>query len=146
MNRYTKISLMLGILVAVAFLAVFWATTYMPIFATRFTPFGPRLPPPGEIRGDIELFYTIHTVVTSLNITLLIFLIFTYVDIYRKTRSAFTIALLIFATVLFLNALSSNPVIQRIFGFYAFGLGPFAMLPALFTFFALSILLYITLR
>jgi hypothetical protein len=30
------------------------------------------------------------------------------------------------------------------FGFYAFGLGPFAMLPDLFTCLALTVLLYLT--
>jgi hypothetical protein len=47
---------------------------------------------------------------------------------------------------LLLNALVSNPLLQFGFGFRAFGLGPFAMLPDLFTFFALVVLLYLTLK
>jgi hypothetical protein len=68
----------------------------------------------------------------------------TYVSIYRKTRSEFTIGLIIFSMVLLLNALTSNPLVIWAFGFRPFGLGPFAMLPDLFTFVALAVLLYLT--
>ena len=98
------------------------------------------------IAGDIELFYTAKTVVSSVNTALLVFLLFTYYDIYRQTRSEFTIGLIIFALVLLLYALSSNPLVHWIFGFRAFGLGPFAMLPDLFTLAALVTLLYLTLK
>ena len=96
--------------------------------------------------ADIELFYTAKTVVSSVNAALLVSLIITYIDIYRQTRSEFTIGLMIFALVLLLYALSSNPLVHWIFGFRAFGLGPFAMLPDLFTLAALVTLLYLTLK
>ncbi len=101
-----------------------------------------RPPPP----GDIEVFYTVKAVISSINLTLLVFLLVTYIDIYRKTKSEFTIGLMIFAMVLLLYALSSNPLVHQIFGFRAFGLGPFAMLPDLFTLVALITLLYLTLK
>lgn len=97
-------------------------------------------------RGDIELFYTVKTVVSTINATLLIFLLITYIDIYMKTKSEFTIGLMIFSMVLLLYALTTNPLVQWIFGFRAFGLGPFAMLPDLFTCAALAVLLYLTLK
>jgi hypothetical protein len=53
---------------------------------------------------------------------------------------------MVFSLVLLLYALSSNPLLQWVFGFRAFGLGPFAMLPDLFTFVALAVLLYLTFR
>jgi hypothetical protein len=65
---------------------------------------------------------------------------------YLKTKSEFVIGLMIFSMVLLLNALTSNPLVHQIFGFYAFGLGPFAMLPDLFTLSALIVLLYLTFR
>ena len=67
-----------------------------------------------------------------------------YVGIYLKTKSEFTIGLVIFSTVIFLNALVSNPFVIWAFGFRAFGLGPFALLPDLFTFGALVVLLYLS--
>lgn len=66
--------------------------------------------------------------------------------IHRKTQSEFTIGLIIFSMVLLLYALASNPLLHRAFGFRAFGLGPFAMLPDLFTCVALSVLLYLTVK
>lgn len=142
MKKNVKIWLMLAALVAVAVLAAFWATTRVP--ATR--PFDPRWPPGDRIRGDIELFYTIKTVVSTVNVTLLIFLLITYIDIYTGTKSEFTIGLIIFSMVLLLYALTTNPLVHWIFGFRAVGLGPFAMLPDLFTCMALGVLLYLTVR
>ncbi len=109
-------------------------------------PFELHQGPPRDILGDIELFYTIKTVVSTINVTLLIFLLLTYINIYRKTRSEFTIGLIIFSSVFLLNALASNPFVIWIFGFRPFGLGPFAMLPDLFTLAALGVLLYLSIK
>jgi len=144
MNRNVKISLILGTLIVVALLAAFWATAYTP--SPIPPPWRPRGLPTGSIRGDIELFYTVKTVVSSLNATLLVLLMLAYIHIYVKTKSTFTVALLIFSAVLLLYAFSSNPLVHWTFGYYAFGLGPFAMLPDLFALVALCILLYVTLK
>jgi hypothetical protein len=141
MNKNVRNWLILGTLIAVAVLATFWATS--TVWFPRY-PWEPRLGPPYEIRGDIELFYTIKTVVSTINVTLSIFLLLMYISIYWKTRSQFTIGLVIFSAVFLLNALASNPLIIRAFGFFPVGLGPFAMLPDLFTFAALAVLLYLS--
>jgi len=143
MNNNVRNWLILVTLVVVALLAAFWATTtiWFPLY-----PFGPRVGPGMEIFGDIELYYTIKTVVSTINVTLLIFLLLTYINIYRKTRSEFTVGLIIFSGVFLLNALASNPFVIWVFGFRPFGLGPFAMLPDLFTLAALSVLLYLSIK
>ncbi|MBC7130472.1 hypothetical protein H5T51_04545 [Candidatus Bathyarchaeota archaeon] len=74
------------------------------------------------------------------------FLTAIYADIYRKTRSEFTIGLIIFSAALLLYALTSNPIIIRAFGFRPLGLGPFALLPDLFAFAALMVLLYLSFK
>jgi hypothetical protein len=48
--------------------------------------------------------------------------------------------------ILLLYALVSNPLMQKIFGFQGIDLEPFAMLPDLFTFLALAVLLYLTMK
>ncbi|MEM2905338.1 MAG: hypothetical protein QW587_06345 [Candidatus Bathyarchaeia archaeon] len=103
-----------------------------------------RISPPPP--GDIELFYTIQTVVSTINIALTIILLTIYMDIYRKTKSEFTIGLMIFSIVFLLYAFASNPIVHWAFGFRAFGLGAFAMLPNLFACVALSVLLYLSLK
>jgi len=134
--------LLLPTLVVAAILAALWATStfWFP------RPWERRWPPPYEIPGDIEFFYTAKTVVSTINVTLLIFLLLAYISIYKKTRSEFTIGLIIFSTVLLLNALASNPIVMWAFGFRPFGLGPFALLPDLFTFAALLVLLYLSVK
>ena len=151
MNRNLKIAVMFTILIVIAFASYWWATANAPTPA--FEP--RRLPLDRFIRdrdmfssfiADIELYYTLHTVISSINATLLIFLLVTYLDIYKTLKSEFTIGLIIFSMILLLYALVSNPLMQSIFGFQAIGLGPFAMLPDLFTCLALAVLLYLTMK
>lgn len=144
-NRNLRIWLILATLVVVALLAALWATTYPPL--PLLEPRRRLWPLPGRIELlDIELYYTAKTVISTINVTLLISLLIMYIGIYRKTRSEFTIGLVVFSLILLLNALASNPLMHWIFGFSAFGLGPFAMLPDLFTFVALAVLLYLTVK
>ncbi len=145
MNRNPRIWILLvllPILVVAAILAAIWATS------TFWYPRLPWQPPerPPYIQWDIEFFYIAKTVISTINIIILVFLVFEYIDIYRKTRSEFTIGLIIFSATLLLYALTSNPIVVRTFGFRLFGLGPFALLPDLFTFAALIILLYLSIK
>ena len=96
--------------------------------------------------GDIELFYKVKTILSSINATLLIFMLATYVDMYKKLKSEFTFGLIVFSLTLLLYAFTSNPLLQWLFGYQAFGLGPFAMLPEMFTTLALAVLLYLTMN
>jgi len=143
MTKYAKFGLILAVLVAVVLLATVWATTVKPITPL---PWEPRHFPYDRIQGDLELFYTAKTIISSVNITLLVILLIAYLNIYRKTQSEFTLGLIIFSTALLLYAIASNPIVQLAFGFYAFGLGPFAMLPDLFTCIASAMLLYLTIK
>jgi hypothetical protein len=141
MNKNVRNGLILTtlIVVVVAIWAALWAesVSWFPR-----NPFGPRPLPRGNIRGDIELFYTVETVVSAVNVTLSAILLLMYVSIYRRTRSEFTIGLIIFSAVLLLHAFVSFPLLSRAFGFYPIGLGPFAM----FTCLALGVLLYLTFK
>jgi len=145
MNKSMRFGLIIATLVVVAVLAALWASSTFGFSRFPF-PFEPRGQPPGSIPGDIEFYYTAKTVVSTINVTLLIFLLAIYADLYAKTRSEFTIGLMIFSGVLLLNALASNPVVIWLFGFGAFGLGPFALLPDLFTLGALAVLLYLSVK
>jgi hypothetical protein len=140
MNRNVKMWLVLAMLLAAALIATLWSILRFPL-----PPFGGQRPV-RPVPGDIELYYTITTVISTINITLLLILLITYADMYVKIKSEFLIGLIIFSIVLLLNALTSNPLITQIFGFRAFGLGPFALLPELFTFAALVVLLYLTFK
>jgi hypothetical protein len=145
MNKNVRNGLILTtlIVVVVAVWAALWATSVS--WFPRI-PFEPRPPPSGYNRYDIQLFYTVETVVSAVNVTLSIILLLMYVSIYRKTRSEFTIGLMLFSAVFLLHGFVSFPLLHQAFGFYPFGLGPFAMLPDLFTCLALGVLLYLTFK
>jgi hypothetical protein len=131
------------VIAIVGFLVALWATSVFLHPPSPFVQHG--VPPPGyRPFEDIELFYTIETVFSTINVMLSILLLAVYTSIYRKTRSEFTIGLIIFSAVFLLNALASNPLIRAAFGYRTFGLGPFTMLPDLFTFAALIVLLYLS--
>ena len=137
MSGKRKCVLIIAFISVVALLAAFWAFTFEPtsMWAKK-----------SAVQGDLELFYKVRTIVTSVNAAILVVLLFMYVSIFKKTQSEFTIGLIVFSLVLLLYALMSNPIMQYAFGFKAFGLGPFAMLPDLFTTIALVVLLYLTLK
>ena len=141
MDRRLKVGVIFGILVAVAVLATFW------VLIENKPTFQPRgLPGTSFIPGDFELFYAGFTILSSVNIALLVVLSLIYIDIYIKTRSQFTLGLVIFALVFLVKDITSNPLVISMFRFRAYGLGPFEFLPGLFEFFALSILLYLSVK
>jgi len=144
-NPNTRIWLILVALVVVVLAGILAALWAVSTFFVPFSPFEHPQPPyyvPNP--WDFEFFYTAQTVVSTINVTLAVLLLLIYVSIYRKTRSEFTIGLIIFSTVFLLNAIASDPLIVRAFGYRPIGLGPFALLPALFTFGALIVLLYLS--
>lgn len=142
MNNNAKIWLVTIVtLIAVALVAALWASNTFPFSSSEFPE---RRPPPGDIFGDFEFYYVAQTAISTVNVALLIFLLTTYIDIYRKTRSQFTFGLIIFSLVFLLRTLSANPLFMSVFGFRAFGLGPFALLPDVFELVALSVLLYLS--
>ncbi|MEM1586384.1 MAG: hypothetical protein QXX99_04935 [Candidatus Bathyarchaeia archaeon] len=111
----------------------------------RFRDWG-FIPPPNVPIPDLELFYTARSIITTVNVTLVLILLMVYMDAYKKTGAQFALGLIIFSLILLLYTLSSNPFIQMLFGFRAFGLGPFAMLPDMLALIALIILLYLSLK
>ena len=138
----------LPIVAAFLVMAVFAALLAISAFqsqTTRFDPFSPR-PVPTVNFADIELYYLMRTVLSTVNIALLVVLVTTYFSIYLKTRSEFTIGLLIFATVFLIKDIASSPFIYRAFRFDLFGLGPFAFIPDLLELAALSVLLYLSVK
>ena len=141
MDSKTKIVLIFAILIAVAILATILVLIQE---APNFAPRGP--PGTGFIPGDFEFFYAANSILSAVNIALLVALTIIYLDIYVKTRSQFTIGLVIFALVFLVKDLTSSPLIISMFRFRAYGLGPFELLPGLLEFFALSVLLYLSAR
>ncbi len=139
-NRKFKLGLLLPILILVALFAAFWAasTLYPPQQIPQRSQFTSRY--------DFEFFYLAHSIFSTINIALLSILVITYVSIYNKTKSEFSLGLVIFAGIFLLKDITSSPFISSPFGFFASGLGPFAVLPDLFEFAALTVLVYLSIK
>jgi hypothetical protein len=146
MNKNVRIWLILATLIVVAILAALWAVSTSLFQRIPWRPWEHPMLPPNEIPGDFQFFYMAETVVSTVNTTLAIFLLLIYISIYRKTESEFTLGLIIFSTVLLLHAIVSIPLVHHVFGYGGIGLGPFALLPDLFTLGALAVLLYLSIK
>jgi hypothetical protein len=143
MSSRLKIGVILTILAIVAVVTALWALVFLhePTFQLRRAP-----PPSGFVPGDFEYFYVAFTIISTVNIALLVMVLLTYINIYNKTRSPFTIGLIIFALAFLLTDIASHPFVTGLFSFRAYGLGPFAFLPGLFECAALSVLLYLSIK
>ena len=139
-NRKLKVILpVVAIAIVAAIIGLILASIILPPPETA----PPPIPIPDRVLMDI--FLKVKTMVSLVNIVFIIALMSIYSGIYRQVKSQFTMGLIIVMSVLLLYALTSNPLIQILFGYQAQGLGPFAMIPDIFTTFALGLLLYISL-
>ena len=143
MSSRLKIGVILTILASVAAVTALWALVFLhePTFQLRRAP-----PPSGFVPGDFEYFYVAFTIISTVNIALLVIVLLTYINIYNKTLSPFTIGLIIFALAFLLKDIASHPFVTGLFSFREYGLGPFAFLPGLFECAALSVLLYLSIK
>jgi hypothetical protein len=142
MSRNLKILILLTILLAAAAVAVITASYLTDQLNQNTFPFVRRTYFPNP--ADLDFYYVARTIFSTINIVLLIVLIVNYVSIYIKTRSEFTIGLVLFAVFFLVKDITWSPFVVRFAGFDVFGLGPFAFLPDLFELIALSVLLYLS--
>ncbi len=149
MSRNLKIAIVFSILLCVTVVAtIFASVSYEQQIQQTQTPGFPFIQrqPTLVNPADLEFYYVIRTVLSTINIVLLVVLVISYATIYVKTRSEFTIGLLIFAGVFLVKDIASSPFIYRAFRFDLFGLGPFAFIPDLLELAALSVLLYLSVK
>ena len=89
----------------------------------------------------------LKVVTTVGNIILLLCLLTIYAKNYERIKSKFALGLIAFVILLLVQALTSNPFVHLLWGFRRINaLGLFMIVPDLFEFIALVILLYISLR
>jgi hypothetical protein len=149
MSRNVKIVIAIATLLAMATITAFVAS-YAFNNQTHPQTFPFQRQPQQVNISDLEFYYVARTVFSAINITLLVVVLITYISIYQKTRSQFTIGLLLFAMVFLIKDIAASPFIPGAFGFGLFGLGPFVLwwvlLPDLFELIALSVLVYLSIK
>ncbi len=90
--------------------------------------------------------YIASIVVISINVMLLVGLLWIYIDTYAKTKSSFMLGLVFFIGVLLIQSLLSLPLLHTFFGYTPYGLGPFGVVPYLFETMALVILMVLSME
>ena len=87
----------------------------------------------------------VQAIITLGNVILLLCLLFIYAKSYEQIKSKFALGLIAFIVLLIVQAFTSNPFVHYMRGFRRMhALGLFVILPDLFEFVALLILLYIS--
>jgi hypothetical protein len=97
-------------------------------------------------RDERVAYSTVKSSFITVNLVISLILIAMFVDLYRKIKTAFTLGLVLVMAAFFLYTLMELPMVPGAFGFTPFGLGPFLLIPHIFTTAALSILLIINLK
>ena len=99
-----------------------------------------------SVRANM-LLVNIKALITLGNLILLLCLLFIYAKNYGQIKSQFAMGLIAFIVLLIMQALTSNPFVPAMWGFRRMPiLGLFAIVPDVFEFVALSVLLYISLK
>ncbi len=137
MNKKNVRGAMFVVMVLAALIGYLLAVFFLPLPGTTPIP-----PPPAEM----QLMVTLKTMLSFVNLVLVIPLLVIYINIYRDVQSKFTSSLIIVILVFALYALSSNPLVHILFGYYAIGLGPFTIIPDAFTTLALYLLFNLSLK
>ncbi|HUV79415.1 MAG TPA: hypothetical protein VMW40_01090 [Candidatus Bathyarchaeia archaeon] len=89
----------------------------------------------------------LKAVTTLGNVILLLCLLVIYAKNYEQIKSKFALGLIAFIILLLVQTFTSNPFVHVMWGFrHINALGLFTIVPDLFEFVALSILLYISLK
>ncbi len=81
------------------------------------------------------------------NVLLLLALLIIYARNYEQIKSKFALGLIAFIVLLIVQAFTSNPFLRTVWGFrHIHALGLLIIVPVIFEFVALAILLYISLK
>ncbi len=150
MNRRFGIWVIVLSLAAVALLSGLWAW-----LSSNELGFGGVFQPipmfPELTRNALFIIYVSRTVLSTVNIAILSILTASYALLYSKTRSTFTIGLLIFSAVFLMKDLLASPFVLGALRYIGVtitltGLSWIALVEPLLEFLALSVLLYLSIE
>ncbi len=125
------------VLVIGAFLGVVFSTL-IPL-PYGYGPFGPQL---DELRNLL----VVHTILSTLIITLQVALVIVYLRVYADTGARFALGILVVMAALLLQSFFQSPLVLGFVGRFTEQFGPYLSLGDLFTVAAYTIFLYLSLE
>jgi hypothetical protein len=117
------------------------------VLLTAYAPV--RSPMPGHGPGRGFAFQTADDftiIVSTVNIALLLSLLFVYAKVYSETKAIFSLGLLGVLIALLLHTLAASPLFYGAFGHTSGGLGGFLLMADLFKAGAFTLFLYLSLE
>jgi hypothetical protein len=142
MNKKTLIGIYFVAVIAAVILGLFLSAIMINVIEGSEFP----IPIPPEYLPALKIAMTIKTVISFVNMALIVLMLGIYIDLYRKIKTNFTAGLLLLIIVLLLNALTSNPLLFLRFDGTFFSPGMGILIPDLFSTIALSVLFYLSLE
>jgi hypothetical protein len=97
---------------------------------------------PGKMINQSFLFERI--LINSVASILIAIILNTYISLYLKTKSKFSLGLVIIAVSLFIQTLTANPFLLDLFNFRLVGSGLFSLVSSITTLIAIIALLYLS--
>ena len=123
---------------AILVVTILWAVYDLPALDNLLLGSGIR----SGARGENQfIYFTVKSVITTVNATILVFLLSTYLSIYRETKMKFSLGLVIFSLSWLMHVLIANPMILQRAGKV---IGLPIIFEQFFSLLALITLLYIT--
>ncbi|MFA6214678.1 MAG: hypothetical protein WC717_05375 [Candidatus Micrarchaeia archaeon] len=122
-NGSTGRAMLYTALLIAAALAIIAASSYLiPSFGpgARGGMMGGRIgaPPPEEIGAAIENLYTLRFALSTLNVLIVLYLLFVHVRDYLRLKSSFTLGIVAFLFSFLLYAISTVPIMHLLLGPY----------------------------
>lgn len=99
-----------------------------------------------DLSWDIGPYFVVGSVFSTINVLMSTILLIPYIRSYIIMKTEFNLMLVIIAFAMLCYSIVANPLIRTALGYGGSGLGPFFILPDLFTFGTLISLLYLSLK
>ena len=119
MNNEELVVMLFLCAIGAGIIGFFIASTFLLPFLGE--PNIPGMIPPPDV---IQFYVLLKTVISFINIALILFTLAVYLDLYRTIRTKFTLGLVTMLAVLLMYAVTSNPLLHARFGFQSIGCVP----------------------
>ena len=142
MKKRTLIGIYFVSVIGSAILGSILSILFLEHFSGSEFPF----PIPVEYLPSIRFLLGLKTVISFVNMSLILLMLGIYVDLYRKIKTNFTAGLLLLIIVLLLNAFTSNPLLFLSFEGGVISPSMRFIIPDALTTIALTVLFYLSLE
>ena len=119
---------------------------FLGVVFSKFIPFPFGYGPFGQPFDAFRNLLVIHTILSTVIISLQVALVIVYLRVYADTGARFALGILVVMSALLIQTIFQSPLILGFVGRYTEGFGPYLFSGDLFTIAAYTIFLYLSLE